>query len=155
MPKVKVDVPGMAKDARVEVPMLGVFKNRSTTEVSDAAWQRWVAHGGAGAARYHSEDEVEFSGEEAARATEAHRALVEATGRAPRRPTPVAEVPEGGLQRRAPGERPETPGGPPEPTALDKRKKDELVELATAAGMDDASSKNKDELVEYLENREV
>lgn len=40
--KVKVDYPNKPKGATIDIPGLGSFKNGSTSEVEDSAWERFL-----------------------------------------------------------------------------------------------------------------
>lgn len=44
MPSVKVALDNLPKDAEVEVPYLGLFKNNTTTDVDQDAWDRYQAN---------------------------------------------------------------------------------------------------------------
>lgn len=72
--KVKVDLDNLPKGALVEVPNLGAFENGSTTEVSDARWERFVTHDPVGQ-HYADEDMYEVSTAKQKADTEAYASL--------------------------------------------------------------------------------
>jgi hypothetical protein len=44
MPTVKVNLPNRPKGDKVEVPLLGVFENGTTTEVTQERWDYFTKH---------------------------------------------------------------------------------------------------------------
>lgn len=137
MATVEIDYDNMPKDADLEVPYLGVFKNGSTSEVEDAKWERFL--------RNHPNPEPLREAGKLVLTTKAQRA--ESAAR--REAQQAAAASEGVSTGRAPSGAQAGSEGSGEPTPLEDYNKSELEKMASNMDID-IEGKKKSELVEAI-----
>lgn len=114
MAEVTVNLNNRPADSEIEVPILGLFKNGTTTQIDEGRWERYKNYRGEG--NYPEDGKIVFSTEQVREEAEVRAEAEEA----------VAAVQD-----------------------LDELKKDELVALADARGID-STGLNKGDLIHRL-----